>query len=95
MLRLETKPNYMTVPAALRELEKIEMVRRNNGQYRLDHAVTRKQKTILSSFGLSDMDVKSIAMDIGNQLSGDQTLTDETATKEDENDGEDAFNIID
>ena len=48
MLRLETKPNYMTVPAALRELEKIEMVRRNNGQYRLDHAVTRKQKTILS-----------------------------------------------
>ena len=28
MLRLETKPNYMTVPAALRELEKIEMVRR-------------------------------------------------------------------
>ena len=25
----------MTVPAALRELEKIEMVRRNNGQYRL------------------------------------------------------------
>ena len=26
MLRLETKPNYMTVPAALRELEKIEMV---------------------------------------------------------------------
>ena len=35
----------MTVPAALRELEKIEMVRRNNGQYRLDHAVTKKQKT--------------------------------------------------
>lgn len=32
MLRLETRPNYMTVPAALRGLEKIEMVRRNNGQ---------------------------------------------------------------
>ena len=44
MLRLETRPNYMTVPAALRELEKIEMVRRNNGQYRLDHAVSKEAK---------------------------------------------------
>ena len=95
MLRLETRPNYMTVPAALRELEKIEMVRRNNGQYRLDHAVTKKQKTILSSFGLSDIDVKSIAMDIGKQLSGSPTIIDETATKEDEDDGEDTFDIID
>ena len=32
MLRVETKSNYMTVPAALKELEKIEMVRRN-GQF--------------------------------------------------------------
>ena len=40
----------MTVPAALRELEKIEMVRRTDGRYRLDHAVTKKQKTILSAF---------------------------------------------
>ena len=38
------------------------------GQYRLDHAVTKKQKTILSSFGLSDIDVKSIAMDIGKTV---------------------------
>ena len=54
-----------------------------------------KQKTILSSFGLSDIDVKSIAMDIGKQLSGSPTIIDETATKEDEDDGEDTFNIID
>ena len=64
MLRLEIRPNYMIAPATLRELEKIEMVRRNNGQYRLDHALSNKQKTILSSFGLSDIDVKSIALDI-------------------------------
>ena len=89
------RPNYMTVPAAIRELEKIEMVRRNNGQYRLDHAVSKKQKTILSSFGLSDIDVKSIAMDIGKQLSGSPTIIDETATKEDEDDGEDTIDIID
>lgn len=30
MLRLETRPNFMTVLAALRELEKIEMVRRED-----------------------------------------------------------------
>ena len=95
MLRLETKPNYMTVPAALRELEKIEMVRRgNNGHYRLDHAVTKKQKTILSAFGLSDTDVKSIAVEIGNQLSGEQTPTDK-APEEDDDYGEDTFTIID
>ena len=75
MLRLETKPNYMTVPLLSENLEKIEMVRRgNNGHYRLDHAVTKKQKTILSAFGLSDTDVKSIAVEIGNQLSGEQNL---------------------
>ena len=95
MLRLETRPNYMTVPAALRELEKIEMVRRNNGQYRLDHAVSKKQKTILSSFGLSDIDVKSIALDIGKRLSDSSTIIDETAAKEDEGDGEDTIDIID
>ena len=85
----------MTVPAALRELEKIEMVRHNNGQYRLDHAVTKKQKTILSSFGLSDIDVKSIALDIGKRLSNSSTIIDETAAKEDEGDGEDTIDIID
>ena len=52
MIRMETKQKYMTVPAAIRELEKIEMVRRNNGVYKLDHAVTKTQKIILSSFGL-------------------------------------------
>lgn len=57
MIRLETKQKYMTVPAAIRELEKIEMVRRNNGVYKLDHAVTRTQKIILSSFGLDETNI--------------------------------------
>lgn len=50
--KLDQKPNYMTVPAAIRELEKIEMVRQLDGVYRLDHAVTAKQKTILHAFGI-------------------------------------------
>lgn len=35
------RPNYMTVPAALKELEKIVMIRHLNGIYRLDHAITK------------------------------------------------------
>ena len=95
MLRLETKPNFMTVPAALRELEKIEMVRRTNGQYRLDHAVTRKQKTILSAFGLSDTDIQSIATEMGNLLATNQSLMTDNDEKEDDGDGEDAVDIFD
>ena len=41
-----------TVPAAIRELEKIEMVRQTDGKYRIDHAVTATQKAILKAFGI-------------------------------------------
>ena len=58
MIRMETKQKYMTVPAAIRELEKIEMVRRNGRHYKLDHAVTKTQKLILNSFGLDETDIK-------------------------------------
>ena len=64
MLRMEAKQKYMTVPAAIRELEKIEMVRRNGGTYKLDHAVTKTQKIILSSFGL---DADSITTPVGSR----------------------------
>lgn len=52
MIRLGKKPNYMTVPAAIRELEKIELTRQTDNIYRLDHAVTATQKKILKA--LSD-----------------------------------------
>lgn len=38
------KPNYLNVPAAIRELEKIEMTRQPDKIYRLDHAVSKTQK---------------------------------------------------
>ena len=44
MKKPDKKPNYMTVPAAIKELEKIEMVRQLDNIYRLDHAVTANQK---------------------------------------------------
>ena len=57
MEKLDKKPNYMTVPAAIRELEKIELVRQTDGKYRMDHAVTATQKIILKAF---DMDADQI-----------------------------------
>ena len=62
------KPNYLTVPAALKELEKIVMIRQLDGVYRLDHAVTATQKTILDAFGLNEGNVLYQAKEIGNIL---------------------------
>lgn len=60
--------NYMTVPAALRELEKIEMIRQSDGNYRLDHAVTATQKEILKAFDLTERSIREQAIGINNQL---------------------------
>lgn len=79
----------MTVPAALRELEKIEMVRRNNSTYKLDHAVTRIQKTILSSFGLDDNYVKRSAEEYSRILGTAKTYT---TIEEESEDGEGDIN---
>lgn len=50
VLEDDSKANYMNVPAAIKELEKIEMIRQTSGEYRLDHAVTATQKAILKAF---------------------------------------------
>ena len=68
MKKLEKKPNYMTVPAALKELEKIEMVRQLDNVYRLDHAVTANQKTILNAFGLDANHIKYYASELRKEL---------------------------
>jgi len=51
--RMEKKQNYMTVPAAIRELEKIEMLKGADNEYNLDYAVTATQKTILKAFDMT------------------------------------------
>ena len=84
MIRTESKQKYMTVPAAIRELEKIEMVRRNNGIYKLDHAVTKTQKVILSSFGMNAEDIIRSAEEFGKLLSTTQSYL----NKEEPDDGE-------
>ena len=68
VLKNARKANFMTVPAAIRELEKIEMVRLADGIYRLDHAVTATQKEILSAFGLDADFVKTSAAELSETL---------------------------
>ena len=65
---MDGKPNYMTVPAAIRELEKIEIVRGLDRIYRMDHAITKTQKNILKAFGMDVPYVKSKAKRISEQL---------------------------
>lgn len=68
MKRLNKKPNYMTVPAAIKELEKIEMTRQTDNVYRLDHAVTAVQKKILNAFNLTEKNIEYRAAWISDEL---------------------------
>ena len=68
MRKSEKKDNFMTVPAAIRELEKIEMIRQADGNYRLDHAVTATQKEILKAFDMSERNIREQAIGINQKL---------------------------
>lgn len=68
MKRLGKKLNYMTVPAAVKELEKIEMTRQTDNIYRLDHAVTASQKKILKAFDLTEKNIEYRAAGISETL---------------------------
>lgn len=56
--KADSKANYMTVPAALKELEKIEMIKSPDGEYRLNYAVCATQKAILKAFGMTSDNIK-------------------------------------
>ncbi len=88
VLNNNIKDNFMTVPAAMKELEKIESVMTSNKQYMLDHAVTKTQKTILSAFGLTEADVREEAAEIKEILAGSKGLP-SIAEKEDNEYGKD------
>lgn len=62
------KKNYMTVPAAIRELEKIELIRQSDRGYRMDHAVTATQKEILKTFNMTAANVRTQAAAINGDL---------------------------
>ena len=74
LLRFDSWPNYMSVLAALQELEKIEMIRRSNGQYRMDYTVSKIQKVILNAFGMDENDIRSTPAEISGLLTADQSF---------------------
>lgn len=67
-MRNESRSNYMNVAACIRELEKIEMIRRGDGDYVQDHAVTATQKAILNAFEINENDVKLRIKEISKKL---------------------------
>ena len=68
MQRMDKKENYMTVPAAMRELEKIEMIKLSSGRYRLSYALTATQKAILRAFDLTEEHLQWEARSISEML---------------------------
>ena len=59
----------MTVPAAIRELEKIEIIRQPDHRCRLNYAVTAAQKEILKALGINEGNIKKWANEISDKLS--------------------------
>jgi hypothetical protein len=51
------------------------MVRQFDGVYRLDHAVTKTQKTILKALGLDSDSVHTVASAIGRALTAEVDST--------------------
>ena len=58
----------MTAPAAIRELEKIELIRQSDRGYRMDYAVTAVQKEILKAFNMTAANVRTQAAVINEDL---------------------------
>ncbi|MBI9096392.1 MAG: transposase [Sphaerochaeta sp.] len=86
MERMGKRPNFMTVPAALKELGKIEMVRQFDGVYRLDHALTKTQKVIMEALGLDKNNVDETALLVSSALGSEAyaAIDCDVETEEDE-----------
>jgi len=77
------RPNYMNVVSVLGELEKIELIRIGDGVYRLDHAITARQKDILSVFALGVDDIKDRCRALSRTLAIIDNRTSKTETEAD------------
>lgn len=84
MFSHESMKNFLTVPRAIQELEKIEMVRRAPKDYRLDHGVTKVQKQILHAFEMATEDVAKNSTKLAEILRNPASV--ETIEHEDEED---------
>lgn len=58
----------MTVPAAIREVEKIELIRQSDRGYRMDYAVMATQKEILKAFNMTAANIRTQAAAMNEDL---------------------------
>jgi len=77
---MDKKQNYMTVPAAIKELEKIELLKGADNEYNLDYAVTATQKAILKAFGMTAENIHKQVRTISSDLARVQIESIEAAS---------------
>ncbi len=67
----------MTVAAAIKEMEKIEMTRQTDGVYRLDHAVTAMQADVITTKMKYDEETDRLKelLDRRKELQAEELLT--------------------
>lgn len=70
LVRYGKSCKHLNVPAAIRELDKIRITLSPNGKYRLMYSLTKAQKQILASFGISIDSLIQVAKEASNILSG-------------------------
>lgn len=58
----------MTVLTAIRELEKVELIRQSDLGYRMDYAVTATQKEILKAFNMTATNIRTQAAAMNEDL---------------------------
>ena len=67
-LRIKEKKRY-TIPAALRELDRIIITRDGNGTFNMRYALTASQKSILKAIGMDEDEVRKEAMELSKRYS--------------------------
>ncbi len=71
-IKIGKRSNRFNVSSAIAELEKLELVRIANGEYKLDHSPTRIQKQFFQAFGISDNELSDSINSIISILSGEE-----------------------
>lgn len=81
--------NWMNVPSLIKELEKITMLRDADGRYRLNKAITKRNREVLAIFGLDENQVNAKVRELSDKLfSADQNIMKQrkNSTEANEND---------
>ena len=65
--------NWLNVPSLIKELEKITILRDADGRYRLNKAITKRNREVLAIFGLDENQVNAKVKELSDKLfSADQ-----------------------